>query len=91
MGESWGQDMICIVQENKLHNINMFGHFHPMAIPGSINEGGQSKRGNLSLTSLFLSFFPTLPFLKGFPVPGTGDKEKKRSLECEGQVGAGTL
>lgn len=61
--------------------------YAPQQTQALLMRGGQNKRGNLALASFLLSLFPSFPFLKGFPVPGTGDIEMKRSLGGQGQVG----
>lgn len=59
----------------------------PHGDPRPIHEGRPEQEGNHSLASILFSSFPSIPFLRSFLVPGTGDIEMKRPLEGHGQVG----
>lgn len=61
----------------------------PQQSQGPVVRGGQGKRGALPFASFLLSLFLSLPFLRGFLVPGTGDIDTKRPLG-HGQVGQRT-
>lgn len=64
VGESWGGGIICTVQANKLHGVNMSVADAPRRSSALSVKGGWSWGGNCSLASFLLPLFPSLPFLE---------------------------